>query len=120
MNDNDHMNKTNLITKGMPNYQSKYSSYNPIPHSAASVANFKSRPPEVSKERLDYEDSLFSDLAKDIKAVQIETNKQLQLLIEENRKSEPILSKNHCCNSNRFNLYSFSYHHRNFFVIPTK
>ena len=66
MNDNDHMNKTNLITKGMPNYQSKYSSYNPIPHSAASVANFKSRPPEVSKERLDYEDSLFSDLAKDI------------------------------------------------------
>ncbi len=57
MNDNDHMNKTNLITKGMPNYQSKYSSYNPIPHSAASVANFKSRPPEVSKERLDYEDS---------------------------------------------------------------
>ena len=83
MNDNDHMNKTNLITKGMPNYQSKYSSYNPIPHSAASVANFKSRPPEVSKERLDYEDSLFSDLAKDIKAVQI----------EENRKSEQFSRK---------------------------
>lgn len=93
MNDNDHMKKTNLITKGMPNYQSKYSSYNPIPHSAASVANFKSRPPEVSKERLDYEDSLFSDLAKDIKAVQIETNKQLQLLIEENRKSEQFSRK---------------------------
>ena len=91
MNDNDHMNKTNLITKGMPNYQSKYSSYNPIPHSAASVANFKSRPPEVSKERLDYEDSLFSDLAKDIN--EMFKNKQLQLLIEENRKSEQFSRK---------------------------
>lgn len=50
-------------------------------------------PSDVSKERLDYEDSLFSDLAKDIKAVQLETNRQLQLLVEENRKAEKFSRK---------------------------
>lgn len=53
----------------------------------------KPKPPEVSKERLNYEDSLFSDMAEDIKAVQLETNRQLQLLIEENRKSEKFTRK---------------------------
>lgn len=47
-------------------------------------------PPELSKERIDYEDTVLKDFAEEIKAVQLETNKQLALLIEENRKSDLI------------------------------
>lgn len=47
-------------------------------------------PPELSKERIDYEDTVLKDFADEIKAVQIETNRQLALLIEENRKSDLI------------------------------
>lgn len=53
----------------------------------------KSLLPEVSKDRTDYKDTFFSDMAEDIKSVQAETNRQLQLLIEENRKSEKFSRK---------------------------
>lgn len=54
------------------------------------VPEIKPVPPELSKERIDYEDTVLKDFADEIKAVQIETNRQLSLLIEENRKSDLI------------------------------
>lgn len=47
-------------------------------------------PPELSKDRIDYEDTVLKDFAEEIKAVQLETNRQLAQLIEENRKSDLI------------------------------
>ena len=47
-------------------------------------------PPELSKERIDYEETVLKDFANEIKAVQLETNRQLALLIEESRKSDII------------------------------
>ena len=47
-------------------------------------------PPELSKDRIKYEDTVLKDFAEEIKAVQLETNRQLALLIEENRKADLI------------------------------
>lgn len=64
-----------------------------IPHSAQDLLDFTPKPPEVSKDRLNYEDSLFSDLAEDVKVAQAETTRQLQIFIKETRESEKFSRK---------------------------
>lgn len=58
--------------------------------SSIEMPDIEPLPPELSKDRIDYEDTVLKDFADEIKAVQVETNRQLSKLIEENRKSDLI------------------------------
>lgn len=84
---------SDILNKTLPkiDFQSielpKFDSFDP---SIFEMPEIEPIPPELSKERIDYEDTVLKDFAKEIKAVQLETNKQLALLIEENRKSDLI------------------------------
>lgn len=48
---------------------------------------FKPKPSDISKESTDFEDTILSDMAKKINAIQEETNRQIHTLVEENRKA---------------------------------
>lgn len=47
----------------------------------------RTMPPEVELDPISYEDSLYKDLADDVKSSQDKINEQLRLMIEENRKA---------------------------------
>lgn len=48
---------------------------------------FKPKPSDISKENTDFEDTILSDMANEINAIQEETNRQIHTLVEENRKA---------------------------------
>lgn len=48
---------------------------------------FKPKPSDISKESTDFEDTILSDMAKKINAIQEETNRQIHTLVEESRKA---------------------------------
>lgn len=51
------------------------------------LSNPRPKPHEVELEPISYEDSLYKDLADDVKSSQDKINEQLRLMIEENRKA---------------------------------
>ena len=48
---------------------------------------FKPKPSDISKKTADFKDTILSDMANEINAIQEETNRQIHTLVEENRKA---------------------------------